>query len=274
MPGYQKPMLGRQLNRAHPLSKGLVGAWVMNEGSGDRVNDLSGNGNHGTITGTGWVAGDKGPAFGGNRTGYITLPNLGVSGSTPRTVVMKFYLLNTDSSDDALVCWGTDTADGNNFTIYSNLNGAGQIYLYTKGRDKYTASNVFSANKWHSAALSYNGGNIEDADSIEMYVDGNSVNFSDVGANTGVLDTGDTNYFIEHWAFDAADDLRGYMEHVYIYDRVLAPAEISWLHREPYAMFEPSYPIWLQAAVAAVSSQNTHAWRLGEQSGMGLRVPI
>ena len=46
-----KPRLGLRLNHNHPLAQGLVGCWVMNEGGGDKVFDLSGNGKAGTFSG-------------------------------------------------------------------------------------------------------------------------------------------------------------------------------------------------------------------------------
>ncbi|KKK92766.1 hypothetical protein LCGC14_2699630, partial [marine sediment metagenome] len=45
----QKPILGRQVNWAHPLSNGLKFLMLGNEGSGSKVFDLSGNGNTGTF---------------------------------------------------------------------------------------------------------------------------------------------------------------------------------------------------------------------------------
>ena len=46
----QKPILGNQINFAHSLAQGLVGYWLMNEGCGDKIYDLSGSGNTGTIS--------------------------------------------------------------------------------------------------------------------------------------------------------------------------------------------------------------------------------
>ena len=46
---YEKPMYGVLLNPHHPLSRGLVGCWLFNEGGGNTVFDLSGYGNHGTL---------------------------------------------------------------------------------------------------------------------------------------------------------------------------------------------------------------------------------
>jgi hypothetical protein len=58
---YMKPMLGRQINHAHGLSD-FVGCWLMNEGAGDKVYDLSGNGKDGTLTnGPTWDVGSFGP---------------------------------------------------------------------------------------------------------------------------------------------------------------------------------------------------------------------
>jgi len=52
-----KPVRGIRLNKSHPLARGLVGYWLLNEGSGNKVFDLSGNGKTGTINGTiTWVA--------------------------------------------------------------------------------------------------------------------------------------------------------------------------------------------------------------------------
>lgn len=62
-----KPIRGTQLNKTHPLAKGMVGCWLMNEGTGDKIGDLSGNQRHGTLTNmdsaTDWVAGKDGWAL-------------------------------------------------------------------------------------------------------------------------------------------------------------------------------------------------------------------
>lgn len=56
-----KPIRGIQLNKSHPLARGLVGCWLFNEGSGTKCFDVSGFGNHGTReSATSWVAGKYG----------------------------------------------------------------------------------------------------------------------------------------------------------------------------------------------------------------------
>lgn len=58
MPGYRtKPPKGSLLQRSHPLARGLVGAWLFNEGSGLTAYDSAGR-NNGTLTnGPTWGAG-------------------------------------------------------------------------------------------------------------------------------------------------------------------------------------------------------------------------
>ena len=56
-----KPKPGVMIDPFHPLSQGEVLHLLMNEGSGSRVYDISGHGNHGTLT--------NGPIWGGSRFG-------------------------------------------------------------------------------------------------------------------------------------------------------------------------------------------------------------
>ena len=49
MTWFTKPPLGTPLDWGNPLNKGTVLAFAMNEGHGDKVQDLSMNGNHGTL---------------------------------------------------------------------------------------------------------------------------------------------------------------------------------------------------------------------------------
>ena len=56
------------LSMAHQTSADLILHWSFDEGSGDVVNDSSGNGHVGTIEGATWVVSERGPCleFGGD----------------------------------------------------------------------------------------------------------------------------------------------------------------------------------------------------------------
>jgi len=59
-----KPPLGTLLDGSRPLSSDLRAFWAANEGTGDRLADLSGNGNHATLFGaSAWTAGSDGPGL-------------------------------------------------------------------------------------------------------------------------------------------------------------------------------------------------------------------
>ncbi len=56
-----KPPLGATLQPGHPLSTGLVGAWLINEGAGRRIYDHTGNGLKATFSGNpSWTTGPIG----------------------------------------------------------------------------------------------------------------------------------------------------------------------------------------------------------------------
>ena len=91
-----KPTRGICLNRSHPLSRGLVGLWLFNEGSGNKVFDLSGNGNTGTLQGTtpSWTSGKYGSAVLLPGTDeYINCGSKAIFDNIPvKTVVIWVYL--------------------------------------------------------------------------------------------------------------------------------------------------------------------------------------
>ena len=101
-----KPMLGTQLDRSNPLNDGLALDLLMNEGHGDRANDLSGWGNHGAL---------KNFAF----------PPTKTSGWNPG---MDDVALQFDGVDDYIDCGNNpilDPTGGITIDIQMVINGAG-----------------------------------------------------------------------------------------------------------------------------------------------------
>ena len=72
-----KPPPGYRIDSFHPLSKGLVACYLMNEKGDIQIHDLTGNGNTGTfVNDTHWVVGPNGPAIDFDGTNdYINLGN-------------------------------------------------------------------------------------------------------------------------------------------------------------------------------------------------------
>jgi len=97
--GTVKPPLGLLPRSDHPHRKGLVGQWIMNEGSGLFLNDMSGNGNAGTVVGAGWGIGGVDCTGGG--IDYSALPT---ALSSPYSLVFTFKAPGTASGQYIFDC--------------------------------------------------------------------------------------------------------------------------------------------------------------------------
>ena len=102
-----KPVLGSQLQLGHPLARGLAGCWLMNEGSGDKVSDLSGNDNTGTFQAGAakpiWIPGNTGPAVRGDGGDQIKAT---IKGINPSAISVVISVKPTDGYSSG----GTDEA--------------------------------------------------------------------------------------------------------------------------------------------------------------------
>ena len=85
----QKPYVGARLNKNHPLSQGLIGCWMMNEGSGAKVIDLSGYENPGTISGANWTAGGLNFDESGNKYVSVADSDIFSFGTSPFTFILS-----------------------------------------------------------------------------------------------------------------------------------------------------------------------------------------
>lgn len=87
-----------------PSNLGLVGYWAMDEGSGSVANDLSGNGDFGSVSGALWTTGKRGKSLNFDGTDdYLDLSNKGLGdpdlfGGTNGKVSVSLWLKPTRSS--------------------------------------------------------------------------------------------------------------------------------------------------------------------------------
>ena len=224
MRGNQKPLKG-WLPQWHLNNAGIpapVGAWVMNEGGGGTVFDLSGNGNDGTFAGGAnqptWVP--NGINFDG--ADYISVPNSGSINITgDQLTIVSRVLASGLGSDIVMVSkntWqqyklGKNAADGVRMTV--SATGVAEV-------DGDTA---LSINTWHTIAGVYNGVN------IKVFLDG--LQDGVPGALTGGIDSSANGMTIGSRS-DPTSYWEGSAEYVYIYNQALSPAQIAYLHTNPY----------------------------------------
>ena len=238
----QKPLSGDLLDYGEPLSDGLVGFWLFNEGSGNKVFDLSGNGNTGSlIADTHFVPGKFGSALDFDGTGdYVEKSNPSFKDATRGSISLWFRLGNVgDASSEVLLSLSNAGSADDEFTIqwiggvsdfirlYMTLNGTAVLRLETSG--------TITDSNWHHYAIT------SDGSTVKAYIDGSiQILTETIGSNTG------------QWFADATDadtlsmgivqrnvnlgDFTGQIDHTMFYNRALSASEIALLYQEPFRM--------------------------------------
>ena len=224
-----KPVYGVEVDTNHPLADGLVGAWIMNEGSGDTVHDSSGNGNDGTLVGDPiWTSGNI--AF---TDDAIDVGDNIYSGITSGyTMIVRCKPTGTAYGYERLI----DKYPGPSIYLHSNADRVVGFYGTIGGatKDKSWGSNMYTEGVWQTLGVVLGNGY------QYCYNDGVLVsNQLTGGPYSGVYaDGGATNAYIGNRASDMARNFAGEISYAMVWLRALSADEIAQLYREPYAMFK------------------------------------
>lgn len=217
-----KPLSGIMLNPLHPLSKGLVGLWLMNEGAGSRVADLSGKGNHGTIVGADWVPDGLDLEVADITT--ITDSRSLIQTDENFTIIVRYTPTLLGAASRYITGSGNDGTGLSDWCMasYNNL-----LYVGIGGSWR-TNINILTLNEQNNVAIRYNGSY------IHIYDNGVQVDEALYGAGHTY---GDDGMYIGGTNFD------GIVAHVFIYNRALSPSEVARLNRDPYCMLMKRRPV-------------------------------
>lgn len=249
MPGWpQQPPIGTPLRWGDSLLDGLVAFWPFWEGGGDKVFDLSGNDDHGTLTNmtpaTVWRPGFDGSAlyFGGTNE-FIAL---GTSITDRFSRSGTFALSALVRVDDVAADHTIIGAWSSQFLLWMDENSALDRYgIAVKSPDtevSYSANSSAKLGVWQHVVGVYDGSQ------ILLYIDG--IQSGTPTAVPGAL--ANVSVLAAIGADNPADTSRtwqGLMANVAAYDRPLAAQEALRLYRDPWAMFR-SPTEWFPAAVA------------------------
>jgi len=246
-----KPILGRQLDRDHSLSRSLVGAWLFNDrpGVNGKVYDISGNGRNGTLVGdTHSVPGRAGNALDFDGSGdIVTIDNDIVATETDSTILVCFKSSATaGGTGDAIYCERSTDVPIYKYEISASATTHALIHRDNSGTLTAAIRSVAADGQWHI------GGWTKAGRSVQFYLDGVAdgaivtLNGNDT-LTVGTSAIGGDNY-------DTGSKFIGQIGFVYIYARSLSPSEISALAVDPFQIFERRrLPI---AAAAAPPSGN------------------
>lgn len=224
--------LTNPVNWQHPLNKGLVAWWIGLPGrTGNVLYNLVGR-NHGTLTnGPTWRAGPNGFAannFDGTDD-YVSPPNLGLSGAIARTFAGWIYQTSISSGTKSIFRCGPDNTSAlQTFGLWCNVTINGDLYVPFWSRDWYTGA-VITANTWTHVTVTYNGGAVQTAGNVVVYVNGVSRSLTSVGSATGNANTVETAYRL------GADPisglyLSGSLSDLRFHNRALAADEVFALY--------------------------------------------
>ncbi len=244
IPQLQKPYRGATLNRTHSLAKGIVGYWLMNEGTGNAIYDLSGYGSHGAFS---------------NNPGAFTWPSQGLKFAAISSVQViscgtnEIFNFGGDfsiatklkSNNTALgtVCTrsnggvGLQTPELGYAIIVRRTGGTDRIFFNVSGDvDFFITSyntNTILNDKFYSIACVRSGNDfIIYLDGVEVLNVNVAIGDPTVSGRTFKIGNDETG----------GDRFLGDVDFISVYDRALSPEEVVSLHREPYAMFaKPQY---------------------------------
>jgi hypothetical protein len=206
---------------------GLVAHYLLDQTSGSTVADASGNGNTATLAGD--ATWDGGALRLGGTNGHIKLPDNLMAGMTEITVSLDVNIAATQATPYFI--WGFGNTSGT----------AGNGYLFTTGNGAYRAS--IASGNWSTEQTVSSGSalprdvwktltyTLDATGTARLYLDG-----MQVGEKTGVtMRPGDigggatlANY-IGRSVYAGDHYLKGQVRDVFLYNRALAPGEVSSL---------------------------------------------
>lgn len=195
---------------------GLVFAMTFEEGSGDQINDLSGNGNHGEVVGNvDWGAGSNGGGFHLDGATHIVVPNAEPLSSLTHPMTVGCWI-NPDEVGGWRSIIEMDGAAGWKIGTHSS----GDVVVWTTYHVKdFAATTSIVAGEWTHIAATWDG-----AEAL-IYVNG-ELDASVAGG--GVIDvSGEPSLDIGYRRTSESSWYMGNIDDVFIYDKVLSQQELA-----------------------------------------------
>jgi hypothetical protein len=199
----------------------LVAAWSFNEGTGDKVTDITGNGNDGNFIGSpNWVSGRYGMAleFDGS-SNYVEVPDSDFLDITENFTWAAWFKPSVaiDSSNAESVRL---MSKNNAYFLLFNYQEIGNLgFLIKTGGANFvvhSTTNTWNADEWYHVAGTY------DTEELKIYINGILENTVE---HDGTIDATDLTLWI------GADDLPHYfpgvIDDVGIYNSVLTEAGVQ-----------------------------------------------
>ncbi len=226
-----KPTRGLRLNKSHTLTRGLVGYWLMNEGTGIKVFDLSGNRNTGSIAyDFSWSVGKFGSALkGGGVNAYVSCGNSDILDITDKLSISSWVNITDNTTRQNIVereVYVSDGDQGGYLLRYRGDTSPKKFRFVTRNNAQSTVQyNYSGTDEWIHIVVVYDG-----TDSV-IYANGVEEGRA---ASVGIRSAPSRVLYISNYTFT----LNGLVDNVMIWNRALSASEVALLYRKPFCVFE------------------------------------
>lgn len=258
-PLLTKPKPGAIINPLHPLASGLVGFWLMNEGSGSKTYDISGNSNHGTIVNRPpWTGFKSGGAVDFNGVDqYIEIQH-DDSFNNDYISISAWFISRRHYQYQELIRKGDNTGS-QSFEIIMGYPTPDDIRfsVYVDSNWRHGGPVAIELNKLYHLVGTYDGSY------IRLYLNG-----LEVGtplAHSGVMtESPDIINIARRSTGDREFD--GIIDHVRIYNRNLSVYDVKQLYQNPFAdiitpsvlrLYSPTAPTGWTGTVNGVTNPSS-----------------
>jgi hypothetical protein len=228
-----KPSLGvATIDRKHPLSQGLLGWWLFNEGAGNTVYDLSGHGNTGTLVNSPvWRPGRYGMAvdFTQSSDQYIMVPyNTALDLSSSLTISAWVRTRSGGSGNYGVI---NQTIGGSTNNHYQMQIEGNKLVFRADGTTgaRVDGTQTLANDTWYLVAGTWDGS------VATSYLLGTTQ--TEILTNTsysGPLNTGSGPFLIGTLG-TGVYRMNGQMDDVRVYGRCLSANEVLQLYSQPLA---------------------------------------
>jgi hypothetical protein len=227
-----KPLPGSQINRSHPLAKGLVGCWLMND-SGERCYDLSGYNNHGTLNGftsPTYSLGQRsseGIVFDGVND-YVDVGNSSSLNITSSNIFSFGAWIRTNNALSYQTIYQHGSTSPASAFLF-RIQNTGKLEAFMPGQNILSGNTVLVNSVWYHVVYVRNG---TGAGTSNIYIN-------------GILDTsgGVANNFVDNsenkriGQRTTSQFFNGTIDEVRIWNRALYASEVKELYENPYDVF-------------------------------------
>jgi len=227
-----KPSLGSTINTNHPLSQGLVGCWLFNEQTGNKIYDLSKDNHMGFFNGADWKYYNNSVKLDGTNDFIQTSKNLDLTGNAPRSICIWFYIETMQTKN---LCGYGIGSGGQIFDIilWNDGGGYNRVIGHYWGGGNDTIGTLPSRNTikvpgWNQVVHIYDG------TTVSIFTNG-------VFSNSKVLNlnTANSTFNIGKGTYGPYDYFGGDISQASIYNRALSAEEVLSLYEQPYQFIDP-----------------------------------